>query len=77
MPLDSGNHAATDGPITLLRFPERDRPDVVYLEHLTDGIYPNTATDIYCYGQILNRLAIQALLPTVTVPLLRRIRRRT
>ena len=39
MPFWSGVHAAVDGPFTILRFAERDTPDLVYFEQLTCVLY--------------------------------------
>src|SRR4029077_15090158 len=39
VPFRSGGHAAEAGAFTIMRFPEADLPDVVYLEHLTSALY--------------------------------------
>jgi transcriptional regulator with XRE-family HTH domain len=73
MPFHSAGHAAAGGPITLLRLPERELPDVVYLEQLTSALYPDRRADLDYYRDILNRLATQADPPAATPSALRAI----
>jgi transcriptional regulator with XRE-family HTH domain len=73
MPFRSAGHAAAGGPVTLLRLPEPQFPDVVYLEQLTSALYPDRRDDIEYYRDILNRLATQADPPAVTPATLREI----
>lgn len=73
MPGRSKGNAVAGGPITSLRFPDRDLPDVVYLEQLTGALYPNTDEDIYHYIQVLSRLGIEANQRATTVAALSRI----
>jgi hypothetical protein len=70
VPFASGGHAAEGGPLTLLRFAEPDLPDVVYLEQLTGALYPDRASDIACYQDVLNRIGVQAEPPARTPRLL-------
>lgn len=58
IPLDSPGHAATGGAFTLLRFPEQDLPDVVYLEHLTSALYLEKQDDLDAYAKTLDILAV-------------------
>jgi hypothetical protein len=39
IPFNAGGRAAAGGPFTILRFPEVELPDVVYVEQLTGAIY--------------------------------------
>ncbi|MFI5735887.1 helix-turn-helix domain-containing protein [Kribbella sp. NPDC051587] len=57
IPLSEPGHAATGGAFSLLRFPQRDLPDVVYLEHLTSALYLDKRDDVETYTQILDHLA--------------------
>ncbi|MEV0285965.1 MULTISPECIES: helix-turn-helix transcriptional regulator [unclassified Kribbella] len=57
IPIDSPGHPAGGGAFTLLRFPQRDLPDVVYLEHLTSALYLDKREDVDTYTQTLNLLA--------------------
>lgn len=53
-------HTTPGGPITILRFPERELPDVVYLAQPTGGLYPDSLTDISHYTKVMDRLGIEA-----------------
>lgn len=75
MPFNAAGHAAAGGPITLLRMPEPEIPDVVYLEQLTSALYPERRGDLDYYRDIMNRLATQAEHPAATPAVLRRILR--
>ena len=48
MPFDSGGHAASGGAFSILRFPHEELPDVVYIEHLTSGLYLENARTSTC-----------------------------
>ena len=73
MPLSKGGYAAAGGPITDLRFAEEELPDVVCLEQLTKAEYPAAPLDVVHFGQVLDRLAVEAEDPTTTRTLLRRM----
>ncbi|MEU8384607.1 helix-turn-helix transcriptional regulator [Streptosporangium sp. NPDC048865] len=60
MPFERGGHAAAGGPFSILRFPERDLPDVVYLEQLTSALYVDKLEETDHYMQVMDRLCIQA-----------------
>ncbi|MCO6008333.1 helix-turn-helix domain-containing protein [Actinoallomurus purpureus] len=77
MPFSAGGHAAAGGPITLLRFPEDDIPDVVYLEQLTNAVYATKTADVDHYWHVLNRVVIEAEPPNASVKILHRILRET
>jgi hypothetical protein len=66
MPLDTRVHAVAGGPITLLRFPRSDLPDIAYLEQVTGALYLHRQRDVSHYRQLFDRLGIEALTPTVT-----------
>ncbi|MET8160550.1 helix-turn-helix transcriptional regulator [Sphaerisporangium sp. NPDC005289] len=61
MPFSAGGHAAAGGPFSLLRFSERDLPDVVYLEQLTSAIYLDKREDLDRYQAVMERLCIDAV----------------
>ncbi|REE98714.1 helix-turn-helix domain-containing protein [Thermomonospora umbrina] len=73
MSFRAGGHAAAGGPITLLRLPERELADVVYLEQLASAVYPDRPDDVMGYWHVLNNLATQAEAPDVSELLLRRL----
>jgi transcriptional regulator with XRE-family HTH domain len=60
MPFRFGAHAAEAGAFSVLRFPEPDLPDVVYLEHLTSAIYLDKRRDVDRHVQAMERLSAQA-----------------
>lgn len=66
IPLESAGHAATGGAFSLLRFPQRDLPDIVYLEHLTSALYLDKRDDVETYTQALDLLASTSPSPQQT-----------
>lgn len=70
----AGGHAAGGGPIMLLRFAGDQLPDVVYLEQLTNAVYPSSPADPACYRDIINQLATEADPPIASTVLLNQIR---
>nr|WP_240796716.1 helix-turn-helix transcriptional regulator [Streptomyces sp. RFCAC02] len=75
MPFAAGCHAAVAGPITVLRPPGGELPDVVYLEQLTGGVYPDKPTEIELYRHMMNRLVVQSEPPRATEEFLLRVMR--
>ncbi len=73
MPFDSGGHAASGGAFSILRFPHEELPDVVYIEHLTSGLYLDKREDVDLYAAAINRLFIDAEPPGRTPEILREI----
>lgn len=70
MPLRHGGHAAEGGSFTILRFPDQDPPDVVYLEQLTGAMYLDKHDDVRLYHQTMDRLQEESLTPERTMDLL-------
>ncbi|GAA3260215.1 helix-turn-helix domain-containing protein [Nonomuraea helvata] len=66
MPFDRGGHAAAGGPFSILRFPEPELPDVVYMEQLTSALYLDKPADSDHYMEVMDRLSIQAEEPKET-----------
>jgi transcriptional regulator with XRE-family HTH domain len=60
VPFNRGGHAAAGGPFSILRFAERDLPDVVYLEQLTSALYLDKREDVDHYHMVMERLCIDA-----------------
>jgi transcriptional regulator with XRE-family HTH domain len=60
VPFNRGGHAAAGGPFSILRFAERDLPDVVYLEQLTSALYLDKRDDVDHYHMVMERLCIDA-----------------
>jgi transcriptional regulator with XRE-family HTH domain len=74
IPLASTGHAATGGAFTLLRFPQRDLPDIVYLEHLTSALYLDKQDDVDTYAEALDLLTTTSPTPDQTTTLLTTLR---
>jgi transcriptional regulator with XRE-family HTH domain len=60
VPFHVGAHAAAGGPFTILRFPEPDLPDLVYLEQLNSALYLDQSDDVIDYVTVMDQLCIQA-----------------
>lgn len=74
VPFELGGHPAESGAFTLLRFPESDLNDVVYLEQLTSALYLDKKDEVAHYDQVLNRLMKNSLSPSQTREHLQTIR---
>jgi hypothetical protein len=77
LPFAAGGQGAVGGPISILRPPGGDLPDVVYLEQLTGGGYPDRAGEIEEYRHLMNRLVVEALPPAASRDFLQRVLRET
>ncbi|MFI0419047.1 helix-turn-helix domain-containing protein [Spongiactinospora sp. 9N601] len=60
VPFDRGGHAAAGGPFTLLRFRERELPDVVYMEQLDSALYLDKLEETERYMEVMDSLCVQA-----------------
>ena len=70
IPFDTGSHAAAGGPFTILRFPEPDLPDVVYLEQLNSALYLDQAEDVTGYLAVMSQVCVQAASPAASKDIL-------
>jgi transcriptional regulator with XRE-family HTH domain len=70
VPFRSGGHAAEAGAFTIMRFPEVDLPDVVYLEHLTSALYLDKREDVERYTEVMERLSVEGESPERTIDIL-------
>jgi transcriptional regulator with XRE-family HTH domain len=77
VPFARSGHAGESGPFSILRFGERDLPDVVYIEHLTSAIYLEQRPDVEHYLGVMDRLTGQALTPADTRRLIEQAERET
>ena len=73
VPFRVGGHAAAGGAFSILRFPDQDLPDVVYVEQLTSALYLDKREDVEHYAETMERLCIQADPPARTVETLSKI----
>ncbi len=70
VPFSSGGHAAEGGAFTILRFPEVDLPDVVYVEQLTSSLYLDKRDDVERYTEVMERLSVESESPEQTTEIL-------
>ena len=70
VPFSSGGHAAEGGAFTILRFPEVDLPDVVYVEQLTSSLYLDKRDDVERYTEVMERLSVESESPEHTTEIL-------
>lgn len=75
IPFNAGGHAAAGGAFSILRFPDRDLPDVVYIEQLTSALYLDKRDDVDYYAAAMERLCVEAEPPDRTTKILERILR--
>jgi hypothetical protein len=66
VPFEQGGHAGAGGSFAVLRFEERDLPDVVYIEQLTGAVYLNQRPDDERYLAVVDQLSGEALTPAAT-----------
>ncbi|MCW2883656.1 MAG: hypothetical protein QOE54_3243 [Streptosporangiaceae bacterium] len=77
MPFKFGGHAAEGGAFSILRFPEPDLADVVYVETLTGALYLDKRDDVDAYLQAMERLSVDSATPDGTVETIGEILRET
>ncbi|GLW21276.1 XRE family transcriptional regulator [Microbispora triticiradicis] len=77
MPLRYGMHAAEGGAFTILRFPESDLSDVVYVEQLWGALYLDKREDIDPYLTAMEQLCVESTTPGGTAEILGDLLRET
>ena len=75
IPFAVGGHAAAGGSFTILRFPEPDLADTVYVEQLTSALYLDKREDVEHYAATMEQLSVQARPPDETPDILEQILR--
>jgi transcriptional regulator with XRE-family HTH domain len=70
VPFHAGGHAAAGGAFTILRFPDGDVPDIVYVEQLTSALYLDKREDVDHYANAMERLCVKAEPPARTADIL-------
>jgi transcriptional regulator with XRE-family HTH domain len=73
VPFAAGGHAAAGGAFSILRFPEQELPDVVYLEQLTSALYLDKRDDVDHYAAAMDQLCVEADPPDRTAALIEEI----
>jgi len=74
LPIRVGGHAET-GTFAVLRFPEPDLSDLVYVEQLTGALYLDKPEDVDRYLEAMNRLSVDSEPPEQTTSILETILR--
>jgi hypothetical protein len=77
IPFASSGQAGESGSFTVLRFEERDLPDVVYLEQLTGASYLDQRPDVEHYLEVVDELSSEALTPAGTTRFIEQVARAT
>jgi hypothetical protein len=70
MPFSSVGYPDAGGAFSILRFPEGDLPDVVYIEHAASALYLDKLEDLDEYAAIMEALTIAAAPVSATPTLL-------
>lgn len=70
MPFRYGMHAAEGGAFSILRFPESDLSDVVYVEQLWGALYLDKREDVDPYLTAMEQLCVESTTPGGTVELI-------
>jgi transcriptional regulator with XRE-family HTH domain len=77
VPFTRGGHAGASGAFSILRFQERDLPDVVYIEQLTSALYLDQRPDVEHYLEVVDQLSGEALTPAETTAFIEQAARET
>jgi hypothetical protein len=72
VPYGVGGHAVPSG-FSVLRFGDRELPDIVYVEHLTSALYLDKQSDVDQYMLAMERLSIVSAPPSATAGILKSI----
>ena len=77
LPFQVGGHSAAGGAFSILRFPDQELPDIVYVEQLSSALYLDKRDDVELYVDAMERLCVEADQPERTPDTLRRILKET
>jgi transcriptional regulator with XRE-family HTH domain len=75
LPFSLGAHAAMDGRFTLLTLPQRQAPDLAYIEYIFGSLYLDKKVDIKRYSWVFDQLRADALAPRESSALIDRARK--
>ncbi|HEV8373410.1 MAG TPA: DUF5753 domain-containing protein, partial [Actinomycetota bacterium] len=73
LPFGAGAHPAMVGAFSILRFPDEELPDAVYLEHLTSALYLNKREEVDQYLHVMENVCVRSAPPDNTVEILTKI----
>jgi len=72
-PFSVGSNAADGGAFSILRFPDPDLADLVYIERLTSASYLDKREEVDEYIMAMDQLSLDSATPDDTIELLREI----
>jgi Domain of unknown function (DUF5753)/Helix-turn-helix domain len=73
LPFQAGGHSAAGGAFSILRFPDQELPDIVYVEQLSSALYLDKRDDVELYVDAMERLCVEADPPERAADTLREI----
>jgi hypothetical protein len=73
LPFGAGAHPAMVGAFSILRFPDLELPDVVYVEHLTNALYLERREDVDQYLHVMETICVRSAAPDKTADILGKI----
>jgi DNA-binding XRE family transcriptional regulator len=73
LPLDAGAHPAMVGAFSILRFADRELPDLVYLEHLSNAVYLDKRDEVEQYLDLMETICVGSEPPARTAQFLDKI----
>jgi transcriptional regulator with XRE-family HTH domain len=73
LPFAAGAHPAMGSSFSVLRFPDQELPDLVYLEHLTGAVYLDKRPEVERYLAVMELLCVISEPPAKTVEFLEKI----
>ncbi len=77
LPFGAGAHPAMVGAFSILRFPDQELPDIVYLEHLTNALYLDKREDVERYLHVMENICVHGKPPDETAEVLGQIAKET
>ncbi|MFC5752870.1 helix-turn-helix domain-containing protein [Actinomadura rugatobispora] len=73
MPLHAGGHPGVVGSFTVMGFPERFTPEVVYVENMTSALYIEDEREVHTYSLAFEQMGAMALSPEESLAMLERL----
>jgi Domain of unknown function (DUF5753)/Helix-turn-helix domain len=73
IPFRVGGHSAAGGAFSILRFPDQELPDIVYVEQLSSALYLDKRDDVELYVDAMERLCVEADPPERAADTLRKV----
>jgi transcriptional regulator with XRE-family HTH domain len=73
LPFAAGAHPALVGAFSILRFPDEELPDIVYVEHLTSALYLSKREDVDQYLHVMENICVRSAPPGSTTEILNKV----